>query len=553
MIGYPLIHRELLGLLRTRRCLCMLAGTAIGFTLLIIARWPSDGRADLAGATSREMFRVFAYALTAAVTLLVPVFPATSFVVEKRGGTLALLLNSPLHPVSIYLGKLIASLGFVMLVLVVTLPATAACFALGGVSLRDELVPLFGVLLLASVQFATWALLVSVLSATSDSAVRATFGGVVVQSVLVLVPHYFLQGGESRFARLAAIIRHVSPVPAVMDIIGHGDLGGQGLVDVVDHVQRYLWTAPLLSLAFAACAVSRLNWSLFDRARSQGRITDDQATLVRGVRRLVFLVDPQRRKAGIGPLTNPVMIKEFRSRQFGRLHWLLRLVSACALISLALAFAATLGSEEWGVETIGSILVMMQVALIVLFAPALAAGLISSERESGGWDLLRTTPLSPGKIVRGKLLSVLWTLLLVLMSTLPGYGVMIWIKPVLREQILQVLVCLSLGALFAMLLSATVSSFFNRTAAATVTSYSLLLALWAGTLLVWLGRDAPFGYSTVQAALALNPMAAALNVIGTRGFETYRLLPLNWWLTGGGTALLLAVLLVRTRRLTQPD
>ena len=45
-------------------------------------------------------------------------------------------------------------------------------------------------------------------------------------------------------------------------------------------------------------------------------------------------------------------------------------------------------------ETIGAIIVTLQVALILLFTPTLAAGLISGEIESGGWDLLRTTPLS---------------------------------------------------------------------------------------------------------------------------------------------------------------
>jgi hypothetical protein len=32
----------------------------------------------------------------------------------------------------------------------------------------------------------------------------------------------------------------------------------------------------------------------------------------------VFLVDPQRRKKGIGFFMNPVMVKEFRTRRFGR-------------------------------------------------------------------------------------------------------------------------------------------------------------------------------------------------------------------------------------------
>jgi ABC-type transport system involved in multi-copper enzyme maturation permease subunit len=553
VLNNPVVGRELLGLLRTRRSIVILAAVAVAFSLLIIARWPSDGVVDLSGATSRDVFRVFAYSLTAAVALLVPVFPSTSIVQEKQKGTLALLLNSSMGPVAIYLGKLIAALGFVALLLSATLPATAACFALGGVSLHDELLPLYLVLAVTSVLFTTWSLLVSTVAVTTDGAVRGTFGGVLVMFLLVLLPHYFLDGSETSLAGIAAVLRNISPVPAIMDVVGHSNVGSRQLVSQNSGVATFVLFGGILSLIFAGMTVGRLNHSLLDRVRSQGSVTDDRGTGVRVFRRLMFLIDPQRRKAGIGPLTNPVMVKEFRSRQFGRLHWLLRIVGGCAIVSLGLAFAATLGSEEWGVETIGGIIVSMQAALIVLFTPSLAAGLISSERESGSWELLRTTPLSAGRIVRGKLLSVIWTLLILLMASLPGYGVMIWIKPILEEQIAQVLICLTIGAIFAMLLSAAVSSFFSRTAPATVTSYSILLFLWAGSLLVWVGRDAPFGYSAVQTALLINPMAAALSVIGTPGFESYNLIPVNWWVTGAASGLLLLILLIQTRRITKPE
>lgn len=553
MLNNPIIRRELVGLLRTRRSAAMLIGVAVVFALLIVARWPSDGMVDLSGARSRELFRAFSYALLVAVALFVPVFPSTAVVLEKQSGTLALLLNSPLSAGAIYLGKLSAVLGFALLMLCCTLPATAACYTLGGVSLSAEIVPLYVILIVTCLLYATWALLVSTIATTTDGAVRGAFGGVLVMFVLILVPHYFLQGTGMPGASTVAVLRSISPVPAVMEVVGQGSVGEVGLTNPDAQVPRFLLFGSVLSLVFAGMTLGRLNSTLLDLARAQGKITDDRSTGVKVARRLMFLIDPQRRKAGINPLVNPVMVKEFRSRQFGRMHWLLRLIAGCALVSLGLSFAATLGSEEWGVEKIGAILVSMQMALVVLFTPALASGLISSELESGSWELLRMTPLSAGRIVRGKLLSVVWTLSLLLIASLPGYGVMIWIKPVLREQILQVMLCLSLGAVFSILLSATVSSFFTRTAPATVAAYSLLLTLWAGSLLIWLGRDAPFGFHLVQTALLINPMAAALNVMGTQGFAVYDLTPANWWLMGGGSAVLLVVLTARTRWLTRPE
>jgi ABC-type transport system involved in multi-copper enzyme maturation permease subunit len=246
------------------------------------------------------------------------------------------------------------------------------------------------------------------------------------------------------------------------------------------------------------------------------------------------------------------MVKEFRCRRFGRVHWLLRLVAICALASLGLTYLTTAGTLDWGVETIGSILVILQVALIILITPSLAAVLISGERESGGWQLLQMTPLSPGAILRGKLMSVVWTLALVLLATLPGYVVMIYIEPAMANQVRRVLLCLLLTAVFALAVSAGLGSLFRRTAPATMTAYAALLAICAGTMLVWAGRDAPFGHATVENVLKLNPVAAALSVIDAPGFQGYELIPANWWALGIVSAAMLVLLAVRTWRLVEP-
>ena len=49
---------------------------------------------------------------------------------ERIRGTLALLLHSPLRPWSIYLGKLLGVLGFAYLLLLASVPAAAACYAM---------------------------------------------------------------------------------------------------------------------------------------------------------------------------------------------------------------------------------------------------------------------------------------------------------------------------------------------------------------------------------------------------------------------------------------
>jgi ABC-type transport system involved in multi-copper enzyme maturation permease subunit len=197
-------------------------------------------------------------------------------------------------------------------------------------------------------------------------------------------------------------------------------------------------------------------------------------------------------------------------------------------------------------------MVFLQVILVVVLTPSLAAGLISGERDSGGWELLRMTPISSSKIVRGKLLSVVWTLLLVLMATVPGYLVMIYIKPVMWLQVNLVLICLAWTAVYALSVSAAVGSLFRNTAVATTSSYVTVMSLFLIPMLVWLGRDAPFGHDTVQLALMINPVGAALSVIEAPGFSNYDLLPATWWVAGVVSSFMFLVFGVQVWRLTRP-
>ncbi|MFH1920340.1 MAG: ABC transporter permease subunit [Planctomycetota bacterium] len=548
----PIVQRELIGLLRTRKAMLLQVSLALVLSMLVVLRWPGEAMVELSGARSEQVFRLFGYGLLTLLVLLAPAFPAASIVREKNRGTLVLLFNSPMKPWSIYFGKLIGVSGFVLLLLVTSVPAAAACYAMGGISLGGDLAMLYAILAIAAIQYTTLGLLVSSYANSADAALRITYGLVLLLAVVTMGPHLFLQGQPGFYPELAEWLRCLSPVPAVMELVGHGDVGSQGFISTSGIPARYALLTLGTAVLFMIRTMGRLNHRMLDRARPQGVITDERPLVGRLVRRAVFVVDPQRRKSGIGPLANPVMVKEFRSRRFGRSHWILRLIAVCAVGSLGLTYAATMGTLGWGVETIGGIMVLLQVALIVLLTPSLAACLISSERESGGWDLLRMTPLWTTTILCGKLMSVMSTLVLALFATLPGYLVLTWIRPEMRGQIYLVLISLAWMTVFALLLSTAVGSLFRRTAPATTTAYALLVGLCAGTMLVWLAREAPFGHATVEAALLINPLAAALSVIEMPGFTQYNLVPGNWWFLGCASAFCLIVLIVETWRLARP-
>lgn len=548
-----IIERELLALLRSSKTLAIFMAVAVSFAVIVFLKWPSSGIVDLDGAKGREVFQWLTYSMLAATILIVPVFPSTGLVTEVRRRTLELLLNSPLSRTSIYMGKALAMLGFVVMVLFATLPALACCFLMGGVSFSGDVLKLYSFLLLVSSQLIVVGLLVGTFARSTESALRWSYGVTFALTIIPYVPDALFPGGTSPIARACQWLKLVSPIPALTQMLNQGSVGGTGLVESRDAVIWYAGISASFIVAGSIVCILRLSHSLLDRSRSQGFITDDQSQWIRASRRVLYLVDPQRRSAGIPPLVNPVMVKEFQCRQFGRMHWLLRFVAGCAVLSLLLTLASAQGTEARGVEYTGALIIVLQVVLIVLLTPGLASGMIAGEMEGGSWNLLRVTPLSPGRILRGKLISVLLTLALLLCATLPGYAVIMLIKPTLQQQVIQVLISLALAALLSMLVSATVSSFFRSTAVATTVSYGVLAAIFGGTMLIWMNREAPFGFDFVESALRLNPMAAALNAMQAEGFKAYDLVPSAWWITGGTCAALLLVLYVQLIRLTRPD
>lgn len=558
MIAFPIVQRELISTLRSPRAMAGQLILVVLLAMLLLSQWPTDAMADLSGAAARKVLRIFGYGLLVGMILIAPVFPATTFVREKQQGTLALLLNSPLNRWQIYFGKFIATLGFVMILLVLSLPAAAACYTMGGIDFT-QLVMLYLVLAFTATQYATIGLLVGTYSDSADGALRMTYGIILVLALITLAPQFFLQGirafGPMTFGVGPVLIdwlRCLSPAAAVAELLGHSGVGQHGMVSGGLVAERFLILALLCIVGLALWTASRLDFKLFDKARAAGKMTEEMSNRQQWFRRIFYLYDPQRRQNLIPGWANPVTMKEFRSRRFGRLNWIIRFAALCIIICLGMMLASSYLTMEWTSKTVGSILVLLTITLIILATPSLASGLISSELEGGGWQLLQMTPMSSATIVIGKLISVVWILTLLLVAVLPGYVVMYFIDETMQTVIFRSAITMALTALMATLLSAAVSSMFTRTAAATAMSYTILVAMCAGTMLFWLGRGAPFGKGTVEAALLWNPVAAALSMLEGTGFEEYDLIPWNWYIMGGLCVVCVVVLGVQTWRLGRP-
>lgn len=544
----PILQRELLGRLRSWKTVAAILAVAILSSSLVVMRWPTDATLDIVSQGALQVFRPLALALGTAIMLLVPAFPATAFVTERRRGTLTLLMNSPTTPAQIYVGKLLANVLLALVLLSVSLPALMACYAMGGISLRDQIGPLLLVMLGMALQYSALGLWISIRSQSAEASLRWTYAAVLGLAVLSLGPTVFVGQLSGIKSLIAHWLTAISPVSALQQITG--SQAQAGVIGISTGWREFLIASCVITLGLAVATLWKLNPLLMDRPRPAGKIVGSHGSLVR---RVNYLVDPKRRKANIAWFLNPIMVKEFRTRKFGRLHWLLRLIAVCAIISLLLTVVAATGTVSWGVERIAGTMVLLQVALLVLLGPSLGANLVAAEVESGGWELLRVSPISALRIVTGKVMSAIWTLVLMLLATLPGYVVMSYIQPALGGQVSNVVISLLVAILMVASISACISAFCRTTAVATATSYAVMLTLFAGTLLIWLARGKPFGPLLVERALLLNPAAAALAEMKTPGFEQYSLTPGSWYV---GSALGIACLILLSLRvwvISRPD
>jgi len=61
----PIVRRELLEVLRTRKAVTAQLALAAACAALVLVRWPTGGVSDLSGARSVQVLRVFGYGLLA--------------------------------------------------------------------------------------------------------------------------------------------------------------------------------------------------------------------------------------------------------------------------------------------------------------------------------------------------------------------------------------------------------------------------------------------------------------------------------------------------------
>jgi ABC-type transport system involved in multi-copper enzyme maturation permease subunit len=175
--------RERMGWVLPSLYLTVLAAVAI----LVFYMSSIESFRELQGAdVGVPMFIISAYAQMIVLLLLAPIFSAGAITIEKEQRTLPGLLTSLLTPLQIWWGKFVASLLFVLLLIVLGLPILSLAFAFGGIGPWEVAMSLISTVVAVSMMNAIGLYWSSVFRRTVH-ATAVTYATVIVLGIVTLI------------------------------------------------------------------------------------------------------------------------------------------------------------------------------------------------------------------------------------------------------------------------------------------------------------------------------------------------------------------------------
>jgi ABC-type transport system involved in multi-copper enzyme maturation permease subunit len=425
----------------------------VALAAVVYFAWPKDNiRLDLTGTTgsSSQLVDLFFLGQYILASLMAPSFAAGAISGEKERMTYEMLLASPIKPQSIVLGKLVAALTHLAILIFASLPIVMLCLPLGGVSLYEVLAAYLA--LIASV------ITFGMISVACGSFFSRTSSALVVSYLLILplalIGVLFWSSlssfGETRL-KLA-----ITVIPGIATAI----------------------TIPLFYVVSARMLYP-------PDVGSEGKEVVDLETEASNAVGLVIQRDqfpdrlfaPPLRETLMPDNANPIYDKEMRSEIFGQGTLMLRLAIQISML-LAIPMMAVF---LFVVPARAGWYICYVVLFNILIGPVFSAGSVTSERERQTLDLLLTTTIGWWEILWGKLLSGLrvssvlsgFLLFPVVLATL--------LVPEIRSNIIVVacyLVIFLLTCLTTATLALFCSTLFRKTTTSLIATYSIILLLY---------------------------------------------------------------------------
>ncbi|WP_425618435.1 ABC transporter permease [Anatilimnocola sp. NA78] len=379
LIENPVLQRELLVNLRMGRAFVLLFVYQALLGAVVYFAWPQDTHLDLTANSqhatqTRALVDLFFIGQFVIASMMAPSFAAGSITSEKEQHTYEMLLASPLRPAAIVLGKLVAALTHLAVLIFASLPIVMLCLPLGGVSVYEVLAAYTG-LLLSVITFGMISVACSAFFQRTSAALVVSY--LLILPLVIIGAIFWLQMARNAEFRLMLIL---TVLPA---------------------------------LSAAACLVLFFNTSSLllhpPDVGSEGKEVVDLEQEAQQAVGLVIQRDqfpdklfaPPKRDDLMEDDANPVYDKEIRSEIFSQGTLMLRLVIQVSMV-LAIPFMAVCLYiyPKWAAWYISYVVVFN-----MLVGPVFSAGSVTSERERETLDLLLTTVITPWQILWGKLIA----------------------------------------------------------------------------------------------------------------------------------------------------
>ncbi len=237
----PIVSKELRSRMRGWHAFALLTGylCVIGGLGWIVydSDIGSSGNIVGLGSTGAQVFRALAGVVMATVALVVPGLVGPTISGERERQTLDLLLVTPLGPGRIVLGKLIAALAFVVLLVIACLPLFSVAFLLGGVGIA-EVLEVVAFTLVGAITIGALSMLISVLLRRVSSATVVSYLVMLALTVGPIAAGYLLnralsepaQSGPAPFSiaevnGTTGIVEAVSPAVGAASLLDASDCG----------------------------------------------------------------------------------------------------------------------------------------------------------------------------------------------------------------------------------------------------------------------------------------------------------------------------------------
>ncbi len=488
LLDNPVLQRELLINLRMTRGFGLLLGYIGLLGGLVYYAWPQQQTLDLTSTPeeARRLVNLFLLGQFVLISLMAPSFAAGSITGEKERKTYEMLLSSPMRPGAIVLGKLLASLVHLAMLLVATLPIVMLCVLLGGVHVAELSATYVGIGA-AVVVFGMISLACSSYFGRTAAALVVSYS-FILPLVLVAVVFYQSFGALPRLRLM--VLAGVAPAAA----------------------------AALCTILWAA--ISRRLMHPPDVGAEAEEVVDLEEEQREAVGMVIRhdqfpdnLFAPPQRSDLMADHVNPVFDKEMRSEIFGRGTLMLRVViqmsMALAMVVMAICLYIYPQRAAWYTSYV--------ILFNMLVGPVFAAGSVTNERERQTLELLLTTLLSPWQILAGKLGASL-RISAVLTAFLVWPILLAWLLPPWKlwqdtVAILGYLAILAVTCLTTTTLAMFTSVLCRKTSTSMMSAYALVCLLFIGPVAARLFGEltsaGPAVMRWIDRAMITSPFAAA--------------------------------------------